>query len=295
MDKIDLFFWTNNAHPFQKNYHVLKKHIRDLDAECIEKPFSSPFRYVSIEKSDAKLGLELIDDVSKQIHNAEHPSLNVIMLGTSEAIEAAKQQKAQNAVVPCGDPSINDVIGMLTKTSMKDQPEQGNGEKTKPGHGILIIGPFPLNTPDQGEHPFSLEAYDQQAGEWAEDWNRITIENSSNNPFIILKALNPFQVFCDIGGGLSPLAHEKDGLTLTPGGVAYLFEHMMKEISIMRIRMQLAELQQKLFEGKSQCVDALKNLVSHAQPLKTDKEKSTTSKTSCDCFTKTCRKQVACD
>lgn len=260
-EQVDVIIWTSTAPVFKDNYDTFKKSILELDGKC-EEPNCTLHPFSINTRPNREFQIGLVDQIIKRIRETPLPSISVILLGTQEAMQATEEEHKQDPEkeLPSHDANMAGLVRalvQLNKTTLLGQTEQAHNRR-RSVHGLLFVTPFPLNMPEEGEPAFPLDKYDEKVGRWSYTWEKIVKENIDSS--IICRVLDPSDIFCDKDGVLSTLAHEKDGVSLTPEGVYYVAERIQTEVHLLHKEMQLVTSARDMFSVKLANLAALKSI-----------------------------------
>ena len=235
--------WTSEKPLFTQNKAVLEERIKFYNDPTRHLDewhgyLKDHFKVVNLDiRPDRKFDKEFTDELlafSKQQEASSIPTVNVIILGTEDAI-----LETLNPPSPATDPNgpgqglgVGNIIMKII-----------NENRSLPGIGNLIVGPFPMNLAvpeDLGRVP--LKDYDKIYRTWSEQWD--TLVSSSHDPddpstWSPVYA-DPTAWLCrcedldDIV--LEDHMHEKDGVALTAKAVHCLLREVLELADVLSLR-----------------------------------------------------------
>ena len=234
--------WTSEKPLFTQNKAVLEEKIKiynDPTQRLDEWHYymHDHFKAVNLDiRPDRKFDKEFTDELlaySKQQEASSIPTVNVIILGTEDAILETLNPPSP-ATDPEGPGQGLGVGNIVMKIINENRPLLGIGN--------LIVGPFPMNLAvpeDLGRVP--LKDYDKTYRSWSEQWD--TLVSSSHDPddpstWSTVYA-DPTVWFCEHEGDdlvLNNLMHDKDGVGLTAKAIHYLLLEALELADVLSLR-----------------------------------------------------------
>lgn len=193
---------------------------RGVLIEYLRKDTGNEWPYNAIEvkkRQNPQLNEKFIEELCEDLKKAEKPRIAIVMAGTRDVMLALEESPEKQAEFL---EQLDSYIEGLLSTF-----------RSHPQHGLLLIGAFPLDEPQEGSHSFSLEKYDALAhkinsllmtrvqDQLVKQWN-IAFES-------------PCSFFCLENRQLADGIYGTDGLSLTQGALNHFVESAMRRVDLL--------------------------------------------------------------